>query len=134
VKKIIWANLLRIIELLPKKLSLSSQKYGFEIRDPRPGIRKKPIPDPGVKKAPAHGSRIRIRNTEVNCLISFPAGPSSRAIQVIEASEEQHLSMYTTLIQHLCLLVEGQCIIVPCLQNIRMLSLDFFLIKPCDLS
>jgi hypothetical protein len=32
---------------LPKKLSLSSQKYGFRIRDP-----EKPIPDPGVKKAP----------------------------------------------------------------------------------
>jgi hypothetical protein len=34
---------------LPKKLSLSS-------RDPRSGIRKKPIPDPGVKKAPDPGS------------------------------------------------------------------------------
>jgi hypothetical protein len=27
------------------------------------GIRKKSIPDPGVKKAPDPGSRIRIRNT-----------------------------------------------------------------------
>jgi hypothetical protein len=36
--------------LLPKKLTLNSQKYGFGIRDPE----KKPIPDPdpGVKKAP----------------------------------------------------------------------------------
>ncbi len=34
-KKKIWANLRRIIELsLPKKLSLSSQKYWFGIRDP----------------------------------------------------------------------------------------------------
>jgi hypothetical protein len=32
-------------------LSLSSQKYEFG------------IPDPGVKKAPNPGSRIRIRNT-----------------------------------------------------------------------
>jgi hypothetical protein len=32
-----------------KKLSLGSQKYGF-------AIRKKPIPDPGVKKAPDPGS------------------------------------------------------------------------------
>jgi hypothetical protein len=37
-------------------LSLSSQKYGFGIRDLRSGIRKKPIPDPGVKKAPDPGS------------------------------------------------------------------------------
>ncbi len=32
--KNIWANFQRIIELLPKKLSLSSQKYGFGIWDP----------------------------------------------------------------------------------------------------
>jgi hypothetical protein len=37
----------------PKKLSLNSQKYGFGIRDPRSGIRKKPIPDPGS------GSRVK---------------------------------------------------------------------------
>ncbi len=35
LKKKIWANLQRIIEnFLPKKLSLSSQKYGIGIRDP----------------------------------------------------------------------------------------------------
>ncbi len=35
------------------------------IRDPRSGIRNKPIPDPGSRcqKAPNPGSRIRIRNT-----------------------------------------------------------------------
>jgi hypothetical protein len=33
LKKKIWANFQRIIELLPKKLSLSSQKYGFGIQD-----------------------------------------------------------------------------------------------------
>ncbi len=38
------------------KLSLSSQKYGFGIQGPRSGIRKKPIPDPGVKKALDPGS------------------------------------------------------------------------------
>jgi hypothetical protein len=37
---------------LPKKLSLSSQKYGFGIRDPRSGKNLFRIPDPGVKKAP----------------------------------------------------------------------------------
>ncbi len=35
--------------------TLSSRKYGFGIREPRSGIRKKPIPDPGVKKAPDPG-------------------------------------------------------------------------------
>jgi hypothetical protein len=56
LKKQIWANFQRITGIglfLPKKLSLSSQKYGFEIRDPEKPIR---IPDPGVKKAPDPGS------------------------------------------------------------------------------
>jgi hypothetical protein len=56
LKKKIWANFQRIIELFTQKVSLSSQKYGLGIRDPRSGIRKKPIPDPGVKKAPDPGS------------------------------------------------------------------------------
>jgi hypothetical protein len=58
-------NFTELLKFLPKKLSLSSQKYGFGIRDTRSGIRKKPIPvpDPGVKKAPDPGSRIWIRNT-----------------------------------------------------------------------
>jgi hypothetical protein len=38
-KKKTWANFQRINELLPQKLSLSSQTYGFGIRDPRSGIR-----------------------------------------------------------------------------------------------
>jgi len=39
---------------------------GSGIRDPRSGIRKKCIPDPGSsgQKAPNPGSRIRIRNTD----------------------------------------------------------------------
>jgi hypothetical protein len=47
LKKKIWTNFQRIIELFPKKLSLSSQKYGFGIRNPggqkSTGYR---IPDP----------------------------------------------------------------------------------------
>jgi hypothetical protein len=39
-------------------LSLSSQKYGFGIRDPRSGIRKKPILDPGSRGQKGTGSRI----------------------------------------------------------------------------
>jgi hypothetical protein len=42
-------NFKELWNFLPKKLSLSSQKYGFGIRDPRSGIRKKPIPDPGSR-------------------------------------------------------------------------------------
>ncbi len=38
-----------LFKFLPKKLSPSPQKYGFGIRDPRAGIRKKPIPDPGSR-------------------------------------------------------------------------------------
>ncbi len=38
---------------LPKKLSLSSQKYGFGIRDPGSG---KPIPDPGSRGQKGTGS------------------------------------------------------------------------------
>jgi hypothetical protein len=45
---------------------------GSRIRDPKSGIRKKPIPDPGSRgqKAPNPGSRIRIRNTGCLFLIS----------------------------------------------------------------
>jgi hypothetical protein len=63
LKKKIWSNFQRIKELLPQKLSLSSQKYGFGIRDLISGIRKNPIPDPGVKKTsdPRSGSPTLIR-------------------------------------------------------------------------
>jgi hypothetical protein len=71
LKKIIWANFQRIIELLPKKLSLSSQKYRFGIRDPRSG--KKPIPDTGSRGQKSTGSRIRIRNSG----LPVPARPTS---------------------------------------------------------
>ncbi len=64
LKKIIWANFQRIIDFLPKKLSISSQKYGFGIRDPGSGKNLFLIPDPGVKKDPR--SRIRIRNIGMN--------------------------------------------------------------------
>ncbi len=55
-KKQIWAKFQRIIEVLSlKKLSLSSQKYGLGIRDPRSGKNLFRIPYPGVK-APDPGS------------------------------------------------------------------------------
>jgi hypothetical protein len=62
LKKKIWANFLRIIELFTQKIV--SQKYGSGIRDPRSGIRKKPIKDPESRGQKGTGSRIRIGNTE----------------------------------------------------------------------
>ena len=59
-----------LLKFLPKKLSPSPQKYGFGIRDPRSGIRKKPIPDPGSRGQKGTGSRIRIRNTTANTIKS----------------------------------------------------------------
>jgi hypothetical protein len=44
-----WASFQRIIELFTKKNVKKLLKYGL-------GIRKKPILDPGVKKAPDPGS------------------------------------------------------------------------------
>jgi hypothetical protein len=54
LKKKSWANFQRIIELFTQKLSLSSQKYGFGIRDPEKtysgsriqGSKRHRIPDP----------------------------------------------------------------------------------------
>ncbi len=48
LKKQIWANFQRIIELT-QKIVTKLLKYGFGIRDPRSWIRKKPIPDPGSR-------------------------------------------------------------------------------------
>jgi hypothetical protein len=42
---------------------------GSGIRDPESGKNLFRIPDPGVKKAPGPGSRIRIRNT--GCFTSY---------------------------------------------------------------
>jgi hypothetical protein len=46
------------LNFLPKKLSLSSEKYGLRIRDPKSGIRKKSIPDPGSRGQKVTRSRI----------------------------------------------------------------------------
>jgi hypothetical protein len=57
-----------LLNFLPNKISICSQIYGFGIRDPRSGIRKKPISDPGSRGQKGTGSRIRIRNTAFNML------------------------------------------------------------------
>jgi hypothetical protein len=61
-RKKLGPNFKELWNFLPKKLSISSQKDEFGIRDPRSGINLFRIPDPGVKR-PNPGSRIRIRNT-----------------------------------------------------------------------
>jgi hypothetical protein len=77
LKKKIWANFQRIIELFTQKIVTKLSKIwiwdpGSKIRDPEKtysgsriqGSKRHRIPDPGVKKAPGTGSRIRIRNTD----------------------------------------------------------------------
>jgi hypothetical protein len=68
LKKKIWASFQRIIELFTQKIVNKLSKIwiwdpGSEIRNPGSGKNLFRIPDPGVKKAPDPGSRIRIRNT-----------------------------------------------------------------------
>ncbi len=73
LKKKIWPNFPRIIEVFTQKIVTKPSKIwvwdpGSEIR-----IRKNlfRIPDPGVKKkAPDPGSRIRIRNTALKVVFS----------------------------------------------------------------
>jgi hypothetical protein len=61
LKKKIWANFQRIVELFAKKIVTRLSKIW--VWDPGSGKNIFRIPDPGVKKAPDHGSRIRIGNT-----------------------------------------------------------------------
>jgi hypothetical protein len=61
LKKKIWANFLKIIELFTQKIVTKLSKIwvwdpGFGIRDPGSGKNLFRIPDPGVKKAPDPGS------------------------------------------------------------------------------
>jgi hypothetical protein len=72
LNKKIWANFQRILELFTQKIGNKLSKIlvwdpGSEIWDPGSGKNLFRIPDPGIKKAPDPGSRIRIRNTEKYC-------------------------------------------------------------------
>jgi hypothetical protein len=68
LKKKTWANFQRIIELFTQKIVSKLSKIW--VWDPRSGIRKKSIPDPGSRGQKGTGSRIRIRNTDFD--IFFP--------------------------------------------------------------
>jgi hypothetical protein len=86
LKKKIWANFQRIIELFTQKIVTKLSKIwvwdqGSEIRDSRSGIRDPGsgknlfrIPDPGVKKAPDPGSFIK-NQTEQFVLQSWTEVP-----------------------------------------------------------
>ncbi len=76
LKKKIWANFQRTLEIFTQKLSLSSQKYGFrirgsEIRDPKKtysgsrilGSKKHRIPDPD----PQHWQIVKVNMTMCLC-------------------------------------------------------------------
>jgi hypothetical protein len=61
LKKKIWTNFQRIIELFTQKIVTKPSKIwlwdtGSEIRDPEKTYSGSRIPDPGVKKAPDPGS------------------------------------------------------------------------------
>jgi hypothetical protein len=67
LKKKIWPNFQRIIELFTQKIVTKLSKVWVQDPDPRSVIRKKPIPDPGSRGQKGTGSRIRIRNTGAVC-------------------------------------------------------------------
>ena len=63
LKKKIWANFQRIIELFTKKIVkklLKIWSWDPGSRDPRSGIRKKPIPDPGSRIQGSKSTQSRI--------------------------------------------------------------------------
>ncbi len=67
LKKKICANFQRIIELFTQKIVTKLSKIW--VWDPRSGIRKKPIPVPGVKKAPDPGSgSTTLTIGQINCV------------------------------------------------------------------
>jgi hypothetical protein len=72
LKKKSWANFQRIIELFTQKIVNKLSKLW--VWDPRSGIRKKPIPDPGSRGQKGTVSRIRIRNTVYRLKITFRPG------------------------------------------------------------
>ncbi len=72
LKKIMWANFRRIIELLPKKIvNKLSKNMGMGF-----GIQKIPIPDPGSRGQKGIGSRIR--NTGFRFSLGKSCGSGSR--------------------------------------------------------
>jgi hypothetical protein len=70
LKKKIWANFQRMIELFTQKNVTKLSKIGGW--DPGSEILKKPFPDPGSRGQKGTGSRTRIRNTDIYISSSVP--------------------------------------------------------------
>ena len=68
LNKNIWAKFQRILKVFTQ--IIFTMLSNIWVWDPRSGIRKKPIPDPGSRGQQGTGSRIRIRNTVCNNLSS----------------------------------------------------------------
>ncbi len=69
LKKQIWANFQRIIKFFTHKLF--NMLSNIWVWDPGSEIRKKPIPDPGVKKAPDPGSgSATLIKSYLSCLMA----------------------------------------------------------------
>ena len=107
LKKKIWANFRRIIELFTKKLlKIWSWDPGSKIRDPGSKIRDPEktysgsrIPDPGVKKHPIPdpGSRIRIRNTVFFMFKSFQKQPQHIVSETVHKLKYMVLLLYNSV-------------------------------------
>jgi hypothetical protein len=74
LKKKIWANFQRIIELFTQKIATKLSKIwvwdpGSGSRDPGSGKNLFRIPDPGVKKAPDPGSATLIVSDNTRFII-----------------------------------------------------------------
>ena len=74
LKKKIWANFQRMVELFTQKIvsKLSKIWVWDPGSGPRSGIRKKPIPDPGSRGQKGTGSRILLKTlVKTNCSHTF---------------------------------------------------------------
>ncbi len=78
-KKNLGQFLKKLLKFLPEKFPLCSQIHGFGIRDPRSGIRKKPIPDPGSRGQKGTGSRIRNTGCCLEVVVRYLRGCCSLA-------------------------------------------------------
>ena len=86
LKKKIWANFHRTTRKIVTKLSK------IWIWDPGSGKNLFRIPDPGVKKAPDPGSRIRIRNTAAKYKSRVQIRAGKAAVCVVTWQEGGHLA------------------------------------------
>jgi hypothetical protein len=105
LKKKILANFQRIIELFTKKNCQKALKHmvlGSGIRDPRSGILKKPIPDPGSRGQRGTGSRIWIRNTASWWLFYFETVFQDGIEELLDEIQESTWWLFHLRLEKLC--------------------------------